>query len=101
MQIAPQHVAHSRRATPQGLGLTLVEGVTGVIFGFVGWRYGLGVDALLLFVAMAFLIVIAIIDFEHRLVLNRVLVVALPVALVSALLWSAPLRDPVVDVGPQ
>ncbi len=81
--------------------LTVVEALTAVIFGYLAWRYGLGIDAVLLFVAMAFLIVIAIIDFEHRLVLNKVLVAALPVALASAPLWSASLRDPVFAVGPR
>lgn len=81
--------AHIPRRVP------LVEAAGAVLFGYAAWRFGLGLDSVLLFFTLGFMLVIAVIDLEHRLVLNSVLLVALPVALVSAPLWSESLRDPV------
>lgn len=83
------------------LRLVLVEVMGGAMFAAVGWQYGVSLDALLLVVAFSFLLVIAIIDLEHKLVLNKVLIAAYPAALVSAPLWSEDLRDAAWDIGPR
>ena len=77
----------------------LAEAAGGAIFALVVWHYGATLDALLLVVAFSFLLVVAIIDLEHKLVLDKVLLVGFPVALAGAVLWSADLRDPVFTVG--
>lgn len=77
----------------------LVEFIGGIGFAAVGWRFGVTLDALLLVVTMSFLLVITIIDLEHRLVLNKVLLAAVPTALVSSVLWSEDLRTPAWDIG--
>ena len=90
-------VCHSRIP----LRVWLIEVAGGVIFAAVGWHYGASLDALLLVTAFSFLLVIAIIDLEHKLVLNKVLLAAYPLALVSAPLWSESLRDAAWDIGPR
>ncbi|MDA1175174.1 MAG: prepilin peptidase [Chloroflexi bacterium] len=50
-----------------------VEFLGGVTFAAIGWRDGVTLDALLLVVTLSFLLVITIIDLEHKLVLNKVL----------------------------
>ncbi len=76
-----------------------VEALGGLAFAFVGWRYGITLDALLVATMVSFMLVIAIIDLEHKLVLNRVLLVAAPIALVSSALWSEEVRAAVWDWG--
>jgi leader peptidase (prepilin peptidase) / N-methyltransferase len=77
----------------------LVEFIGGAAFAAIGAWYGVTLDALLLAVTFSFLLVITIIDLEHRLVLNKVLLVAVPTALVSSALWSEELRSPIWDLG--
>ena len=77
----------------------LVEAAGGLFFAGLVLRYGLSVDALLLAVAGSFLLLVTIIDLERQLVLNAVLLAALPLALLAAPFWSADLRDPVWSVS--
>ena len=77
----------------------VVEAAGAILFGFAAWRFGIGLDAVLMFFALGFMLTIVVIDLEHRLVLNSVLLAALPVALVSAPLWSESLRDPMFALG--
>ena len=69
-----------------------VEVLGGLAFAFVGWRYGITIDALLVATMLSFMLLIAVIDLEHKLVLNKVLLVAAPMALVSSALWSGDVR---------
>lgn len=78
----------------------VVELIGGAMFAAVGWHYGASLDALLLVTALSFLLVIAVIDLEHKLVLNTLMLAAFPVALISAPWWSDALREPVWGVGP-
>jgi leader peptidase (prepilin peptidase)/N-methyltransferase len=51
-------------------------------------RYGLSLESLVLALAVSLLLVVAIIDLEHRLILNRLVLPALVAALVLAPFWS-------------
>jgi leader peptidase (prepilin peptidase)/N-methyltransferase len=61
----------------------LVELCTAVVFGFLAARYGLTGHMLLLSLYLSILILITVIDLEHRLVLNRVIVPAILLALIA------------------
>ena len=76
------------------------EALGGVAFAFAGWEYGLTLDGGFMALAFAFLLLITVIDLEHRLILNKVLLVALPLALLSSALWSDAVREPLWSVGP-
>jgi leader peptidase (prepilin peptidase)/N-methyltransferase len=65
--------------------LLWVEIGTAVLFGFAYWRYGLSIElAIILFYCCLF-IVLLVIDLEHRLILNKIVYPALPVALVISI----------------
>lgn len=68
---------------PLPLRAALVELGTAVVFAFLYNRYGLTGHMLLLSVYMAILILITVIDLEHRLVLNRVIGPAILLALIA------------------
>lgn len=61
---------------------------TPLLFLFAGAYYGPGVRAPILALYEALFVVIAAIDLEHRLVLNRVVFPAMAVAPMAALLWG-------------
>lgn len=65
------------------LRCVLVELSTAVTYGLLYYRYGLTGHMLLLSVYMAILILITVIDLEHRLVLNRVIGPAILLALIA------------------
>ena len=62
----------------------LVELTTTVTFAFVYGGYGPSGDTLLLSIYMAILILVTVIDLEHRLVLNKVILPAILLALLAA-----------------
>ena len=64
-----------------------VEVLTGVLFTAVYLRFGYGVQFVVLGAAVSLLVVIAIIDFEHGLILNRVVFPSLLVLLLLAPFW--------------
>jgi leader peptidase (prepilin peptidase)/N-methyltransferase len=65
--------------------LLWVEIGTAVLFGFVYWRYGLGIElAIILFYSCLF-IVLLVIDLEHGLILNKVVYPAMAVALLISI----------------
>lgn len=78
-----------------------VELIGGVAFAAVAYAFGLTVDALLLAVAFSFLLVIAVIDLEHKLIPNKVLALAIPTAVLSSMFWSPELRTPTWEIGPR
>jgi leader peptidase (prepilin peptidase)/N-methyltransferase len=65
----------------------LVETTTGILFGFLYWEFGLGVELGIAFVFGSILLAISVIDLEHQLILNVVvfpyILVALGVLLLS------------------
>ncbi len=68
---------------PLSLRGVLVELTTAVVFGFLFARDGLTGHMVLLSVYVAILILITVIDLEHRLVLNRVIGPAILLALIA------------------
>jgi leader peptidase (prepilin peptidase)/N-methyltransferase len=66
----------------------VVEAGTGLLFTIIFLRYGLSLESLVLALAVSLLLVVAIIDLEHRLILNRLVLPALVAALVLAPFWS-------------
>ncbi len=80
------------------LRVPLVELAGGMLFAFAIWRYGATLDGVLAAFFFAFLLLVAVIDLEHQLVLNRVLLAGLPLAVASALLWSPSVRTAVISV---
>ena len=77
-----------------GVRSPLVEAANAVLWAFAAWHYGPGIAAGLTALAFSFLLVVAVIDLEHQLVLNRVLLVSLPLALGAALAWPEAVREP-------
>ncbi len=76
----------------------LVELTTAVTFALLYNRFGLTGHMLLLSVYMAILILVTVIDLEHRLVLNRVILPAIALALIAGL-FTPGLSMPQVLVG--
>ncbi|MFC1953039.1 prepilin peptidase [Chloroflexota bacterium] len=52
--------------------LPLVEGVTGLLFSFLSWNYGLGLELGIFLVYTGLLVIIFFIDLEHQLVLDKI-----------------------------
>lgn len=61
----------------------LVEAITGLLFAWLWYRYGLSLQLLLATLYTCFFIVIFFIDLEHQLVLNRVIYPAIVIALLA------------------
>ncbi|MFH1560260.1 MAG: prepilin peptidase [Chloroflexota bacterium] len=68
----------------------LVEMATGFLFGFLYWKFGLGVELGIALVYASILLAVSIIDLEHQLILNVVVYPAMPLALALSLLWPDP-----------
>jgi leader peptidase (prepilin peptidase)/N-methyltransferase len=68
--------------------LLVVEAATGLLFTLIFLRYGLSLESLVLALVVSLLLAVAIIDLEHGLILNRLLVPALVAALILAPFWS-------------
>ncbi len=66
---------------------TVVEAVTALLFALVYLKFGMGVHFFILATAVSLLIVVSIIDLEHRLILNRMIYPAVIVLLVIAPFW--------------
>ncbi|MDP3879830.1 MAG: prepilin peptidase [Dehalococcoidales bacterium] len=67
--------------------LPIMEGVTGLLFAFLYWKYGLALELGILLVYASILIVIFVIDLENQLILDKVTYPAMALALVLASLW--------------
>ena len=65
-----------------------VELATGLLFAVVYVRNGLGPEFLVLSAAVSLLIVVTVIDLEHQLILNRIVLPSLLVALLVAPFWT-------------
>jgi leader peptidase (prepilin peptidase)/N-methyltransferase len=54
------------------LRLTIVEGVTALLFTFLYWKFGLGLELAISLIYASLLIVVFVIDLENQLVLDKV-----------------------------
>ena len=68
--------------------LTAMEIVNGLLFAGVYVRYGFGLDFLIFCAAVSVLVVVARIDLEHQLILNRITYPSIAVLLVVSPFWS-------------
>ena len=68
--------------------LVWVEVATGALFTLVFVRYGIGVEFVVLCVAVSFLVAVALIDLDHGLILNRMVYPTIAVLLVLAPFWT-------------
>ncbi len=86
--------ASGRRASPGGARLSwrypAVELVTGVIFGYIAWAYRQDAEHLFYYFYMALFVLIAVTDFEHRIVPFAAVVPGALVALADALITGRP-----------
>ena len=68
--------------------LFVVEVLTGVLFTAAYLRYGAGVELLVVCAAVALFLAVAIIDLEHRLILNHMVFPSMAVLLLAAPFWT-------------
>lgn len=68
----------------RGLRAPIVELATAAIFGFLAWRYGVGVQFVFLALYFAVLVLVTVTDLEHRLILDVVTYPAMGLALVAS-----------------
>lgn len=66
-----------------------VEVITGILFAAVFFLYGFGVQFSVIASCVAVLVVVAIIDLEHRLILNKIVLPAGVVLLAMSPLWPS------------
>ena len=69
------------------LRIPVVEGITGFMFTFLYWKFGLGLELGISLIYACLLIIIFVIDLEHQLVLNKVTYPGMVLALGFSLLW--------------
>ena len=62
--------------------LPLVEVVTAALFGWTAYRFGISVETFVALLSICVFVVIFFIDLERRLILNKVLLVSLPLLMV-------------------
>ena len=68
--------------------LMVVEAVTGGLFTAVYIRYGFEVEFVVLCAAVSFLVVVALIDLEHGLILNKIIFPSLLALILLSPFWS-------------
>jgi len=61
---------------------------TGLLFAFLGFNYGLSIDFLFVGLFASLFLLLAIIDLEHRLILNGIVYPAIGISLILAPFWS-------------
>jgi len=69
------------------LRLPIVEGVTGLLFTFLYWKFGLGLELGISLVYACLLTVIFVIDLENQLVLDKVIYPGMALALAFSFFW--------------
>jgi prepilin signal peptidase PulO-like enzyme (type II secretory pathway) len=67
---------------PIPLRLPIVEGITGLGFGLLYWKFGLGLELAALLIYFSILTLIFFIDMEHLLVLDKITYPSMVVAFV-------------------
>ncbi|MCH8279622.1 MAG: prepilin peptidase [Chloroflexi bacterium] len=68
--------------------ILFTEAVTGTLFTFLYFRYGFGIEFLVMVAVVSLMLVVAIIDLEHGLILNRIIYPAIIVLLILSPFWS-------------
>ena len=68
--------------------LAMIEVSTGALFAVVYMRFGLELEFLVLCAAVSLLVVVAVIDWEHKLILNRIVFPSIVVILMVAPFWN-------------
>ena len=69
------------------LRLPIVEGVTGLLFALLYWKFGLGLELGISLVYSSLLTAIFVIDLENQLVLDKVVYPGMALALVFSFFW--------------
>jgi len=69
------------------LRLPIVEGITGLLFAFLYWKFGLGLELGISLIYASLLLIIFVIDLEHQLVLDKVTYPAMALALAFSFFW--------------
>jgi len=72
---------------PIPLRLPIVEGMTGLLFAFLYWKFGLGLELGISLVYACLLTVIFVIDLENQLVLDKVIYPGMALALAFSFFW--------------
>ncbi len=72
---------------PIPLRLPIVEGVTGLLFALLYWKFGLGLELGISLVYTSLLTVIFAIDLENQLVLDKVIYPGMALALAFSFFW--------------
>ncbi len=72
---------------PIPLRLPIVEGITGLLFTFLYWKFGLGVELGISLIYACLLIIIFVIDLENQLVLDKVTYPGMVLALAFSFFW--------------
>ena len=67
--------------------LPVVEGVTALLFFFLYWKFGLGIELAISLVYLSLLIVIFVVDLEHQLVLDKVTYTGMVLAFAFSFFW--------------
>ena len=72
---------------PIPLRLPIVEGITALLFTFLYWKFGLGLELAIILVYASLLTVIFVIDLENQLVLDKVVYPGMAIAFVFSFFW--------------
>ncbi len=72
---------------PIPLRLPVVEGVTALLFTFLYWKFGLGLELGISLIYASLLTVIFVIDLENQLVLNKIVYPGMALAFVFSFFW--------------
>jgi len=73
--------------TPIPLRLPIVEGITALLFTFLYWNFGLGLELGISLIYACWLTVIFVIDLENQLVLDKVTYPGMALALAFSFFW--------------
>ncbi|MFC2071426.1 prepilin peptidase [Chloroflexota bacterium] len=69
------------------LRLPVVEGITGLLFAFLYWKFGFGLELVISLIYASLLVIIFVIDLENQLVLDKVTYPAMVLALAFSFFW--------------
>ena len=73
---------------PIPLRIPLVEGISGILFTFLYWEFGLGWELGIFLIYTCLLVIIFVIDLENHLVLNLVTYPGMALAITFSIFWS-------------
>ena len=72
---------------PIPVRLPIVEGITGLLFGFLYWKFGFGLELVMTLIYASLLIIIFVVDLENQLVLDIVTYPSMAITLVFSFFW--------------